>query len=85
MNNFKPSLKDIRTHQHYGDAEHIEATLKRSTEARKAIRSQLERSASSVRKAREELTNEMRFTVQKAAIDEGSVLWRCLIDRKEDD
>ena len=71
MNNFKPTLKDIRKHQRFVDVDRIEATFKKNTQAAKAIRSQLERSASSLRKAREELSNEMRFTVQKSMIDEG--------------
>lgn len=75
MNNFKPTLKDIRKHQRFVNVETIEATYRKNTQATKAIRSQLERSASSLRKAREDLSNEMRFTVQKSVIDEGWLGW----------
>lgn len=71
MNTFKSSLKDIRKHQPIVNPKEIESTYRKSTEATKAIRTKLERSASSVRKAREDLCNEMRFSVQRAAIDEG--------------
>ena len=71
MNNFKSTLKDVRKFQRFANPDDIEKTYQKNTETSRAIRSKLERSASSVRKAREELCNEMQFNVQKVAIDEG--------------
>ena len=71
MNKFKPTLKDVRKFQRFANPDDIEKTYQKNTETSRAIRSKLERSASSVRKAREELCNEMQFNVQKVAIDEG--------------
>lgn len=58
MNELKGTLQDV------------EETFQKDTAARRAMRSKLERSASSVRRERSELQNMIDFRVQQAAIEE---------------
>lgn len=70
LQSFKPKHESVNVNELKGTLQDVEATFQKDTAARRAMRSKLERSASSVRRERSELQNMIDFRVQQAAIEE---------------
>ena len=70
LKSFKPRHEGVTVNEMRATLQDVEAAYQRDTAAKRAMRSKLDRSASSVRRERNELQNMLDFKVQQAAIAE---------------
>ena len=70
LKSFKPRHEGVTVNEMRATLQDVETAYQRDTAAKRAMRSKLDRSASSVRRERNELQNMLDFKVQQAAIAE---------------
>lgn len=68
-------MKDVRLDTTTVNPDDVEVWLQKNIETTRAMRSQLERSASSIRHERRDIRNLLEYNVGKQAIDEGRFEW----------
>ena len=71
LKTFKSSVKDVRLDTTTVDPTEVESLLAKNIEMTRSMRSQLERSASSIRHERRDIRKMLEYEVGKQAIDEG--------------
>lgn len=73
LKTFRSSVKDVRLDTTVVNPTEVESLLAKNIEMNRSIRSQLERSASSIRHERKDIRHMLEYEVGKQAIDEGLI------------